>query len=252
VSDDTSIAREVRAALIKETVPPVNLQAIHARPQAATVVNVRRPVYPRLIAAAAVLVLAIVFVPHAGTALAAAVRNVVAWVAPPKPLVKKLMHETKTVQTLAAAQAQVPFTIVAPAGLPDDARQTGIDAGPSGTWSSKTKSWTLGNGYAEFNYRRADGRVFRLHAERYDPRTVQSAYMWNGDVRDASGKPQRYDRFVWRNGDQMMAAVADGLTDVEIAHIREAMRGVPLPTVKDKGPHGGPRVYVIRQTVKHP
>jgi hypothetical protein len=61
-----------------------------------------------------------------------------------------------------------------------------------------------------------------------------SKYMFEDMDRKADGREVilRRDKFTWRNGDQVMTAIADeGIDATEIAAIRSGMRGTEIPGV---------------------
>lgn len=232
---DEFLRREVRAALERESVPSIDVHAILSRPLRH---KYSPPVYVRIVlAAAAGLVLAVLFTPQTFADAVKAMR--LPFFFPPKAIVRTLRVDVKKVRSPQEAQALVRFQLTSPSGLPQDARIAAITAGPSGAWRAQTKRWVIGPTYVMFTYRRNDGHVFRLQAERYDPAERQNAYVWDADT------GQRFDRLAWRNGDQQMSAVADGISDMEILRIERAMNGTPIDEVKTRGPHGGPKFFVI-------
>lgn len=69
-----------------------------------------------------------------------------------------------------------------------------------------------------------------------------SKYMFEDMDRKAHGREVilRRDRFTWRNGDQVMTAIADeGIDATEIVAIRSAMRGTEIPGVYRPPQHDG-------------
>jgi hypothetical protein len=85
-----------------------------------------------------------------------------------------------------------------------------------------------------FIYRRPGDRTFSLSAERVDPRDgPPSKYIFEDrGVRNGHIVVLRHDKFTWRNGEQVMTAVADeGISAAEIAQIRDAMNGTEIPGV---------------------
>lgn len=55
--------------------------------------------------------------------------------------------------------------------------------------------------------------------------------MFNADEVDAKGMPRRYERYYWRNGNQMMSVIAEGISATEIDAIRVAMHGETIAAV---------------------
>lgn len=233
---DEVFRREVRSVLERENVPPINVNAILSRvPRAHR--NGAQVYLRSALAAASVLVLAVLLTPQSFAGAVKAIRLVFSPL--PKAMVRALQADLKRVRSPREAQALVRFHMTPPLGLPPDAHLAGITAGPSGAWRAQTKRWELGPTYAMFTYKRNDGRIFRLQAERYDPAERQNAYIWDADT------GRRFDRFTWRNGDQQMSAVADGISDSEILRIERAMNGAPIAGIKKRGPHGGPKFLVV-------
>jgi hypothetical protein len=231
--------------------PPAPLAAIHRR-MALPPVAVRRPI-PLLrlaLATAAVLAIAFALFPSRSFALIQSMEaryraalQALGGSAPPaapKALVAAL-HVQAT--SLAGAQARVHFTIVPPAGLPHDVATTVIATAPTGNYSATTRAWSVGDPSVTFTYRRAGGRTFTLLADRYDARArLTGMYMFEALDPAADGKPRivRHRRFAWRNGDQIMTAIAGtGIATAEILAIRDAMHGVPLPQRALHAPLGG-------------
>ncbi|MGA8324683.1 MAG: hypothetical protein WB757_01275 [Candidatus Cybelea sp.] len=195
-------------------------------------------------AAALILVLAAPAVaPGFVQSVEAQIEAILHW-KPPPPAPKTVWSAMRPVTvTLAEAQARVPFRIVPPTGLPHDVRAQKIYAGSPGVFSEATHSWSLGTPYVNFVYRRADGRSFSLMATRYAARgEPPSKYMFEDMDRKAHGREVilRRDRFTWRNGDQVMTAIADeGIDATEIVAIRSAMRGTEIPGVYRPPQHDG-------------
>jgi hypothetical protein len=163
---------------------------------------------------------------------------------PPPPAPKSVWSAMRPIPvTLGQAQARVPFRIVAPTGLPRDVLAQKIYAGSPGVFSETTHSWSLGAPYVNFVYHRAGGRSFSLMAARYaaggEP---PSKYMFEDMDRKAHGREVilRRDKFTWRNGDQVMTAIAnEGIDATEIVSIRSAMRGAEIPEVYRPPQHDG-------------
>jgi hypothetical protein len=238
--------------------PPVPLAAIHRRISRSPVA-VRRPM-PLLrlaLATAAVLVIAFALFPSRSFALIqsmearyrAALQALGGYAPPaaPKALVAAL-HVQPT--SLTGAQARVHFIIVPPAGLPHDVAATVIATAPTGNYSATTRAWSVGDPSVTFIYRRAGGRTFTLLADRYDASArLTGMYMFEALDPAADGSPRivRHRQFAWRNGDQIMTAIADsGITAAEIVTIRAAMHGVVLPqrALHAPGSQGSGKLYV--------
>ncbi|MGC2405002.1 MAG: hypothetical protein WA431_01160 [Candidatus Cybelea sp.] len=196
-----------------------------------------RILWPAAAAAAAlILVLAAPGVaPGFVQSVEAEIQAILHW-KPPPPAPKSVWSAMRPVPvTLAEAQARVPFRIVPPTGLPHDVLALKIYAGSPGVFSATTHSWSLGAPYVNFVYRRAGGRSFSLMAARYaaggEP---PSKYMFEDMDRELHGREVilRRDKLTWRNGDQVMTAIADeGIDATEIVAIRSAMRGTEIPGV---------------------
>ncbi len=254
--NDDHLREELRATLGAIGAPRVNVHSILNRETRA-----ETRLRPRMRAGYAVLAaaLALAFLPimHADALLAAVGSNVTAFLrvigapsGPPVPrtLMTRLQAASHPTDFASAASA-VPFTLVAPAGLPQDARLVGMRLSTPGEWSAKTKRWSLGSKMVRWTYTRPDGRTFALTAQRYDPHARYFAYIW----KTAEGAPApkgavkvvRYDRFSWRVGNAVMGATADGIDAAEIARIRRAMHGIPIPGIRTAGPHGGRRLQIV-------
>ncbi len=151
----------------------------------------------------------------------------------PPPAPKSISSAlTSTTKTLQSAQAQVPFTIVPPAGLPRDASAPAIRTAPTGIYVKAKSAWHVGSRDVTFSYHRSDGRRFMLLADRFD-RSVgpPTRYMFEALDPGAQGRPVivKHLHFAWRNGDQVMSATAgEGISASEIEHIRAAMHGIAL------------------------
>jgi hypothetical protein len=153
--------------------------------------------------------------------------------------------------TLRAAQAQVPFTIVPPAGLPVDIVHAQTFVAQTGVYSKATHAWSVGGRAVTFVYERADGRSFQLMADAYDPQMRRPPkYIFEARDPDRYGRPViiRREHFAWSNGNQVMSAtVGEGLDAREIDHIRVAMHGVALTTRTNATPDHSTKakMYVI-------
>lgn len=262
MSDETVFHTEVRSALQRDLVPPVDLAAIYARaPQ------VRRPQLPaRRIGAITAAALAAVLLASPGARAVAA--NVEAHIVSvlwsitgksagprvPASILQKLKTQTHEADVRRAAK-DVPFALVVPSGLPPDVRARTIVVSPTAHWSAKRpRTWGVSQNVVTFRYTRSNGQAFELQASQYDPADAVYAYMWetvdkpNGEPVVVHGKIQliRHDWLHWRNGSQVTSAViGPGLNMAEAQAIRAAMNGVELPGIKTKGPHGGKRLMVI-------
>lgn len=154
--------------------------------------------------------------------------HVTGWMPPPPPP-KSLEAARKSERlSLAAAQARVDFTIVPPAGVPSDAVLTRIDTMPVLVYDKTKHRWSQGKPALQFEYSRSSGRTFSLQAEKDDPRTGPvGAHIWRSD--DLPGGKvslTKFQRFAWKNGDQLMTAIADeGIAPAEVLAIRSAMHG---------------------------
>jgi hypothetical protein len=152
--------------------------------------------------------------------------------------------------SLATAQSRVHFTIVPPAGLPNDVTSATISTTPTAVYSKATRSWHVGPPDIQFSYHRSGGRFFFLIANRFDPQSCPPAkYTFDADGRSADGHRIVVKRrhFVWRNGDQVMDANEDeDIRASEIETIRTAMHGVALPQRATLTPCKGPNIRQIR------
>jgi hypothetical protein len=232
--------------------PPVPLERIHTRMRDPGVMRIDRRPFAIGTAAAAALVVAVA-IPMASPGVVQTLEQKIAAIlhwsppsVPPPALVWKGMKPLTV--SLSEAQARVDFTLVAPAGVPSDASGPTIAVSPTGMYSRTTRTWSVGPAIARFAYKRSDGRTFSLSAEPASMQTSPpSKYMFEDRGVDKAGNPilVKHDRFVWRNGDQIMTAIAgDGITPAEIATIRSAMHGTPVPGVWP--PQHGADVMMIR------
>jgi hypothetical protein len=221
------------------SVPLLNIQQRMLRPRALT--RRSKGSYLRSAAAAAVAVIAVSF-PIVAPSVVQSVRERIAeilqWtpppVQPPRWLTSGFKHQTTT---LAVAQTIVPFRIVPPAGLPGDVTSLTIETSTTGLYVKATRSWEKGTPAVFFNYQRSHGRSFSLLADRFDPREgPQGEYMFldTGKMRDGIPVVIRFQKFIWRNGDQVMSVVADGISAGEIAAIRTAMHGTVVPPAQTR------------------
>jgi hypothetical protein len=162
--------------------------------------------------------------------------------APPPPAPQGVWSAMRAQSgALAAAQARVPFTIVPPAGLPADVASEKIYTESPGTYSRATHAWSSGAmRVVFFDYHRPGGRSFELLARKYDPREAPpSKYTFEDMDYQRNGQEVilKREKFVWRNGDQIMSANAgDGITASEIKAIRAAMHGTPIAGVWPPAP----------------
>ena len=126
-----------------------------------------------------------------------AIIKVIGWTPPPRPPAKLASSVRTQISTLGAAQLQVHFTIVPPAGLPSDAKPLGIRTTPVLVYSNVTRSWSKGAPSVWFLYRRSNGDTVTLLADVYDPRTGapgRSTAARNGRCYRAARRPLRHSR----------------------------------------------------------
>ena len=234
---DVQVREGFVAMLQSVDIPGAPLEAIHRRMHGpSSIHNDRRPL---VIAAAAVLVIA-VSLPIASPGLVQTLQEKIAAIlhwTPPTERPPASVYQAMKPQTVSLneAQARVRFTIVAPQGLPPDATGPTIRAAPTGVYSRATHTWSIGPTIVRFVYKRTDGRSFSVSAAAASSQTTApSKYMFEDRGVDKAGNPilVRHERFVWRNGDQLTTAIADdGISAAEIAAIRSAMHGTPVPGV---------------------
>jgi hypothetical protein len=235
---DVQIRDGITALLQKVEAPAVPLEAIHREARAQRIMRPDRR--PFAIAAAAAVVIAALSLPIASPGVVQTLQEKIAailhWTPPtqrPTPLVWKGMRP-ETV-SLGEARARVHFRLVVPAGVPSDASGPTIAVSPTGVYSRTTGTWSLGPAIARFYYKRSNGRMFGLTAQPASTQTLPpSKFMFEDRGVDKAGNPilVRYERFVWRNGDQIMTAIAgDGIDAAEIVAIRTAMHGTAIPGV---------------------
>lgn len=171
-------------------------------------------------------------------------------ITPPPPAPKRLVSSlTSQRVTLAAAQSQVPFTIVAPEGLPRDAGTATITTSKTGVYSNVSHTWHTGTAAVTFTYHREDGRSFSLLADHFDA-TAEPPAKYIYEAKDGPNNQVtlvKHEHFAWRNGEQIMTAIAgEGISSSEILAIQRAMRGVAL-TLRDTGtPQTGSSIKLYR------
>jgi len=226
-------------------VPPVPLLEIQrkvSREQAAPRYISRYLMLAAGAAAAAVLVVALPSIaPGFVQTVEERIAGVLQW-QPPPPAPRLLTSAMSKSATLATAQSRVPFTIVPPAGLPNDIVSAKISTTPSAIYTKTTRSWRAGSPEVTFTYHRADGRSFFLMADRFDPQTGPAPkYIFEdkGQAPDGHAMLVKHQHFAWRNGNQVMTATEGaGLSAPEIEAIRVAMRGVALPRAETRAQLG--------------
>jgi hypothetical protein len=167
------------------------------------------------------------------------IAQILGWTPPKVGPTSSLMSQLRrTPATLASARARVPFTLVAPTGLPGDAALASISIARSGIYTKATHTWSVGSNYVTFTYRRAHGRTFSLLADEYDPQTgPPGKYMFVEAGAGPGGQEKlvRRRQFQWRNGDQVIKATAsDSLSAAEIEAIQKAMNGTPVPPAQSR------------------
>lgn len=228
---ETRIAATLATYVAGVEVPPAPMDQIHRRIER----RVRRDRSRRYLASAlAAAVATIVALPRVAPGFTQTieqqVESVLRWTPPPRaPASVESAMKSRT-GDLAAAQARVDFTIVPPTGLPKDVISEKIATTPTGVYSKITHSWSVGNPCVWFVYRRTGGRSFMVLADRFDPREGAPAKYIFEDRGERNGRELlvRHEHFTWRNGLQIMSAIADeGISAAEIVTIRSAMRGTP-------------------------
>ncbi|MBV9719632.1 MAG: hypothetical protein JOZ77_09940 [Candidatus Eremiobacteraeota bacterium] len=229
------IAGAIQAMLENIEAPPAPIHAIRERAsQAPQPARTRRFFLPAAAAVAALVVIAPLVAPGFTQNIEAEIESILRWTPPPPPPKSVEAAIRATTGDLADAQRRVDFTIVPPAGLPSGAVREKIATTPTAVYSKITHSWSVGNPAVYFVYRRARGDTFSLLADRVDPRQgPPSKYVFlDQGRRNGHEVLERHENFAWRNGDQVMNAVAgEGLSAAEIRAIRAAMHGVPFPGV---------------------
>ncbi len=241
--------------------PPVPLKAIFAKIAAPQ----RRPrisQYSWRFAVALAAVVAMIFAAFPSTSVAVmqtiearyrAALEAMGGSAPPPVPTAVLSSLPSLPATLASAQSRVPFTIVAPSGLPKDVVSTSIRTIGTGIYSKRTHSWRAGSADVTFAYRRTDGRSFELIADVYDPQAeLPPKYMFEAMDPALNGRPVliRHEHFAWRNGNQVMLATeGTGITKDEILAIQRAMRGIALPRRDLHAPASGrsTKMYILKK-----
>ncbi len=239
MATDTQLRNGLTAMLQSVEPPAVALEQIRERMQASSVVQADRRPLSIAAAAAAVLVVAVslpIASPGVVQTLEQKIAAILHW-SPPTVRPTALVYKGMRPQTvsLREARARVHFTLVVPLGVPSDASGPTIQVSPTGVYSRTTQTWSVGPPIAMFWFRRGDGRMFSLSAAPASTQTTPpSKYSFEDRGTDKAGNPilVKHERFVWRNGDQIMTAIAgDGITPAEIAAIQAAMHGTPLHTV---------------------
>lgn len=235
---DTQLRDGFTVMLRSVDAPVVPLEKIHRCMHAQHIAQSDRR--PLAIAAAAVLLVAIAFPiasPGVVQTLEEKIAAILHWTPPAKSRPPAAVWEAMKPQTVSLneAQARVHFTIVIPAGVPLDAGAPAISVAPTGVYSPTTHTWSVGPAIVTFTYKREGGHAFGLSAASASSQTSPpSRYMFEDRGVDKAGNPilVRHDRLVWRNGDQLMTAIAgEGITRAEIVAIRSAMHGSPVPGV---------------------
>jgi len=212
--------------------PPVPLPEIQrkiAQPQ-----RVSRHLSRYLIPAAAAALALVAAVPAISPAfvqsLEARIRALLPSHPPPRSVTSAMRTQTAR---LATAQSRVPFTIVSPAGLPNDVTSATISTTPTAVYSKATRSWRVGSPDVQFTYQRSGGRSFFLIADRFDPQVcLPGKYIFekDGTAPDGHSILTKREHFAWRNGNQLMEATEDeDISAPEIEAIRIAMHGIALP-----------------------
>lgn len=222
----------VHAVIDAIDVPPAPIGAILERGVA--VRNPRPFARGLAIGIAACLALAIIVAPSISWSYAQSIASRVAailhWTPPPSAprALLSTMHVHDV--SFARARAMVAFHLVAPVGLPRDARLSSILVIPTAHYSAKTKTWNRSANAVVFNYARRSGRTLHLMASAYSPMHAASKYMFVQVGAKPDGMPilRRFEQFAWRNGDQAITTMDDGISAGEIARIRDAMRGTAL------------------------
>lgn len=247
---DVQIHNGITAMLQSVDVPAAPLEQIRKRMHAPSGVHHDRRPFAIASAAVAVLIVALpIASPGVIQTLEAKIDAILHWSPPtvrPSTLVWNGMRP-ETV-SLNEAQERVRFTLDVPVGVPPDASGPTIVVSPTGVYSHRTHTWSIGPTIVTFTYKRGNGRSFGLSAAAASNQTgPPSKYMFEDQGADKNGNPilVKHDRFVWRNGDQITTAIAgNGISTTEIAAIRAAMHGTLIPGVWP--PRHGPDVTMIR------
>ena len=228
---------EVRIATALQTMvrsietPPVPFDEIRKRIQRAKPRHRLRRYLPAAAAAVVLLVIALPRVaPGVTQTIEQQVEAIMRWTPPPvpPPASDESAMRSQT-GTLTSAQSRVSFTIVPPAGLPKDVVSEKIATIPTAVYSYITHSWRVGSPAVWFVYRRTGGRTMALLADGFDAREGPPSNHIFEDLGERNGHEilVKYDKFTWRNGNQVMSAIADkDVSAAEIARIRAAMHGV--------------------------
>lgn len=233
MATDTQLRNGLSAMLLSVEPPSVPLEQIRERVHAPSVLQADRRPLSIAASAAAVLVVAAslpIASPGVVQTLEAKIAAILHW-SPPTERPPAAVWQAMRPQTVSLneAQARVHFTIVPPAGVPSDATGPTISVAPTGVYSRTTHTWSVGPAIVTFTYKRSDGRSFLISAARTSSQaSPPSKYTFEDRGVDKNGNPilVRHERFVWRNGDQQMTAIADdGILPAEIASIRSAMHG---------------------------
>lgn len=258
---DSNITAELRSMVSAVDVPSVPLAQIRERMAhaelPATDRRENRLAVAAAIAAAALLSVVPLVSPAVMQGIEARYRaalQALGGIAPP-PAPKTLVSRLKSQSvTLAQAQSRVRFTIVSPAGLPNDVVASSIAVTPTGVYSKQGRSWSVGPNEVTFRYRRANGREFVIIADRYDLHGEPlGKYVFEARDPGPSGRPvlTKHEVFAWRNGDQLMHVV-DGpqITAREIAAIQTAMHGTPVALRNLHSPDNSPTNTL--RVLRHP
>ena len=241
--DDARIVAGVRNGLMSVAVPPIDLVAIQRRTSAR---RDPRPTRPRRVlvalASAAALVAGLSITAAQSPALLQSVRDrYIAALhaagigsAAHEPVPERIRRLADPVPvTLAQAQRQANFRVIAPAGLPADVVSRAIFAAPLAVWSEQRDAWSTDGVQITFAYRRSNGRAFDIIAVRYTSLSLPVPhYIYDVDDVPPDGKPNlryRRENVVWRTGDEALHVVASpAISSREIGHVRAAMHGIPL------------------------
>jgi hypothetical protein len=235
--DDARLGAGLNAMMQAFEVPSVSLANIRrkiARPAQAAA----RAGSFYWVGSAAAVAISLVAMPVVAPAfvqsLEAQIEAVLHWTPPAPPPDSIVSALRSNAGTLSQAQTRVKFVVVPPAGLPKDLASETIATMPGALFSASTHAWSVGRENVWFTYRRASGATFTLMAAAFDPRDgAPSKYVFEDESeRDGRAILVRHDKFLWRNGDQVMTAItSDGLSAAEILAIRSAMHGTPIAGV---------------------
>jgi hypothetical protein len=230
---EARIAAALQTMVRSIEAPPVPFDEIRKRIEGA---KPRRRVGRYLPAAAAAVALLVLALPRIAPGVTQTIEQqveaIMQWTPPPVPPPASVESAMRSqTGTLPAAQSRVPFTIVPPAGLPKDVVSEKIATIPTAVYSYVTHSWSVGSTAVWFVYRRADGRTMALLADGFDAREGPPSNHIFEDLGERNGREilVKHDKFTWRNGNQVMSAIADeGISAAEIARVRAAMHGVDV------------------------